>query len=57
MDTKETVTVWAAILTPAFLQVQGRVDIELNLYQVRLARCSHSGGRIHHWLFDSVCGH
>ena len=32
MDTKERVTVWAAILTLAFLQLQGRVDIELNLY-------------------------
>ncbi len=32
MDTKDKVTVWAGIFTLGFLQVQDRVDTELNLY-------------------------
>jgi len=32
MDTKDKVTVWAGILTLAVLQVEDRVDTELNLY-------------------------
>ena len=32
MDTKDKVTVWAGILTLAILQVEDRVDTELNLY-------------------------
>ena len=32
MDTKAKVTVWAGILTLAVLQVEDRVDTELNLY-------------------------
>lgn len=33
MDTKDRATVWAGLLTLAFLQLQDRVDAELNLYQ------------------------
>ena len=32
MDTRDRVTVWAGILTLAVLQVEDRVDTELNLY-------------------------
>jgi len=32
MDLKDKVTVWAGLLTLAVLQVQDRVDTELNLY-------------------------
>ena len=32
MDIKDKVTVWAGILTLAILQVEDRVDTELNLY-------------------------
>jgi hypothetical protein len=32
MDLKDKVTVWAGLLTLAVLQVQGRVETELNIY-------------------------
>jgi hypothetical protein len=32
MDIKDTVTVWAGVLTLAVLQIQDRVDTHLNLY-------------------------
>jgi len=32
MDIKDKVTVWAGVLTLAALQVQDRVDMQLNLY-------------------------
>jgi len=32
MDLKDRVTVWAGVLTLALLQVQDRVETELNLY-------------------------
>jgi len=32
MDLKDKVTVWAGLLTLAVLQVQDRVDTELNIY-------------------------
>jgi len=32
METKEKVSVWAGILTLAVLQVEDRVDTELNIY-------------------------